>query len=149
MAKSKTPAVREPQLIRNPNMLFVLIFFVVMAVNALVLHFANAMFPMQVVLGTYSLSYFWSLVLSSGVIALITTFVMPFITDVANQMKKVLSPVEMMIIFFVVNFGAIWLVTRESQVFGLGVSSWLVVLVLAVVMDFLQGLAVMLLDKMK
>lgn len=124
-------------------------FLITMLVSAVVLYGANNMSPLQVVLGNQSLSLFWALVLSSGVIALVTTFVFPFISDFSAQMKHMLSPMEMMAVFLVVNFATVWLMSRVSQVFGLGISSWLVVLIVSIVLDVVQGAAMMLVEGMK
>lgn len=147
MAKAKTVTKNEEG--QNPGILFVMMFVIIMAVNAVIIHLANGMYPTQVVLGTISLSYFWALMLSSGVLSLLTTFAFPFISDFARQMRHMLSPIEMIVVYFVVNFVGLWFVTRVSQVFGLGVSSWMVVLVLAAVLDFVQGMAMMLLEKVR
>lgn len=148
MAKSKTPTKSDTSA-SDAGIMLVTMFLIIMAVNAVVLHFASGIAPTQVVLSTMSLSYMWALILSSGIISLLTTFVFPFISHFTNQMRHMLSPIEMIVVYFVVNFAAVWLVTRVSQVFGLGVSSWFVALILAAVLDFVQGMAMMLLEKFR
>jgi len=96
-----------------------------------------------------SLSLWWALIISSSVISLATVFSMPFINHVETTRQKLWSPAELMGMYFVINFFIIWLLGRVSEVFGLGVSSWLVVLVLAIILDFLQGTVMMMVEKMR
>lgn len=131
------------------GMLMVKMFVVTLIVNAIVISVANMVFPMQVVLGTMSLSRPWALILSSGMIALVTTFAWPFVVDMEVRRQKDWTPLQMIVIYFVVNFLSIWLIARVSEVFGLGISSWMAALLLAVPLDFIQGAAMMGLEKMK
>ncbi len=131
----------------NPGMIFVMIYFILFAVNAVVIYFANMMFPDKVVLSTMSLSSNWSVLLSAGKLALIATFLMPFFTEWEIRRKRVLSPAEWMGGYLLVNAAALWCITRFSEVFGLGVTSWVVVVVLAAVIDFAQGMAMMVFGK--
>ena len=45
--------------------------------------------------------------------------------------------------YFVVNLAELWFITRYAEIFGLGVSSWVVLVCLALVADLAQGMAVM------
>lgn len=134
---------------RNPNMMLVISFFVVFIVNMIVVGLANSFFPQNYVLGTHSLTYLWALMLFSGELALITTLIIPFVTEWEHMRKKIMSPVEWTILYFFVNFIAVWGLTRFSEVFGFGTSSWMLVLVLAVVLDLAQGMAMMMIEKIK
>jgi len=130
----------------NPSMKFVMTFFVMAAVNAVVIFLANMFFPSQVVLGTMSISHTWAVVLSAGTLAWFTMLFFPLVKSWELSKKRNLTPTEMMAAYLVINFVGLWSVTRVSELFGLGLSSWVVVLILAVVLDFLQGMAVMLMD---
>lgn len=136
-------------LMENPGIVLVISFFIVMIVNAVVIYFANSLMPQQVVLGTYSISHTWAIILSSAALSLLTTFLMPFINMYETKMKRLWTPPELIAMYLVINFVAIWLVTRFSEIFGLGVSSWFVVLILAVVMDLLQGMVMMGFEKVR
>jgi hypothetical protein len=114
---------------------------IVFVVNAIVLYLAQMFFPKNIVLGTHSLSYFWALYMSMGKLALLTAFIMPFVGKYENMRNKIFSPMEWMALYFVVNFVGIWTISRFSEQFGLGVTSWVVVLALAVVLDVAQGIA--------
>jgi hypothetical protein len=134
---------------RNPGIVMVLSYFVVKGVSAAVIYLANMWFPAQVVLGTVSLTMWWAVMLSAGTLALITTLVMPFLSEIEHRRGRLLSPVEMMVIYLVVNFAGLWVITRFAEVFGLGVTSWMVVLALAAVLDFFQGIAMVALEKIR
>ncbi len=134
---------------RNPGMMFVLSFFLVSAVNAVVFYLANMWFPQQIVVGTYSLSFAWAILLSSGALSLFTILILPFLKEWEITQKRDMKPAEMMGVYLVINFVGLWLLTRFSEVFGIGVRSWLVVLTLAVVLDFLQGMVMMQVEQMR
>lgn len=132
---AKTTAVSK----KNPGMMFVMTFFIVGVINALIIYLANMFFPSQVVLGTYSLSFFWAILLPAFTLSLVTVLALPFITQIEMMREKEFSPIEYIVVYMGINFTTLWLLTRSSQVFGLGVSSWIVVLLLAAVLNFLQG----------
>lgn len=56
---------------------------------------------------------------------------------------------DWMKLYFVVNTLSVYLITRFAEIYGLGVSSWIVVLVLAALMDIVQGVSMMQLGKVK
>jgi hypothetical protein len=133
----------------NPGMILVLSFAVLYIVNMIVIYFANMWFGLNVVLGTMSLSTLWALLLSAGTVAVINTFSIPFFHEWEMRRGKILSSWEWMAGYFVINVAAIWLVTRAAEIFGMGVSSWIVILVLAAVLDFVQGIGMMSLQSMQ
>ncbi len=118
-------------------------FLILFVVNALVIMIANKMFPTQVVLGTYSISYWWALYHSVFKLTVISVFVMPFITYYEWKNSVVFSPKQWMLTYFVVNIIAVYEITRYADNLGLGVSSWVVVVLLAAALDWLQGMAMM------
>jgi hypothetical protein len=132
----------------NPNMMMVISYVTVTVVSAVVIYLANMLFPDHIVLGTMSISMMWAVMLSAGKLGLITTLAMPFFTEFEIQRKKILSPMEFLIGFFVVNFAGLWFITRFAEIFGLGVSSWMVLIALAAVVDFAQGMAMMVVPKL-
>ncbi|PWU23533.1 hypothetical protein C5B42_02690 [Candidatus Cerribacteria bacterium 'Amazon FNV 2010 28 9'] len=144
MAKAKI--VPQSQ---NTGMMFTISFVIVAIVNALVIGLANIYFPKQVVLGTMSLTTLWAIILSASTISLLTLLVMPFLRVYEMNRKKMMSPIELMIAYFFVNVVSLWLVTRVSQVFGLGVSSFIIVLILGFILDMVQGIIMMQVDKMR
>jgi uncharacterized membrane protein YbhN (UPF0104 family) len=151
MPKSKARA-RVPESMQvkktNPNMMMVKTYVVMLVVNAVVLFVANMLFPMQIVLGTISLSPLWSILLSMGALALIDTLILPFAHEIEKRLGRVLTSWEWMLKYFIVNLVALWLITHASQQFGLGVTSVWVSVVLAVVLDVVQGMVMMSMGKM-
>lgn len=134
---------------QNPGMVMFSSYISVFLISALVIAIANVWFPQNVVLGTMSLSRVWAIMLSAAAIALITTFTMPFVTQWEIQRNKLATAAEMFSIYLAINFIAVWLITRVAEVFGMGVTSWLVVLVLAIALDLVQGMTMMWLESMK
>jgi len=134
---------------KNPGMEFNIFFLTMFIVNGAVIGLANMFFPSNVVLGTMSLSYGWALIISSLILSLIVMLALPFIVQLELNRKKDLNPGEMMAAYFIINFVSIWLITRAAEIFGLGVSSWYVVLALAFVLDMVQGLAITNIQKLR
>lgn len=118
-------------------------FFVLFAVNALVIYLANALFPADVVLGTYSISSWWALHHSVTKLSLIVTFAIAFVYYHEWKRGKDYSPREWMLAYFAVNTVAVWMITRFAENMGLGISHWWVAVLLAVALDWAQGFAMM------
>lgn len=118
-------------------------------VNAPILYLANMLFPEQVVLGTATLSLMWAVVLSMSALSLILTLLIPFLHEIERKLDRDLTMQEWIGAYLAINFGGIWLISRFSEQFGLGVSSWLVVLGLAVVMNLVQGVIMMQFEKFR
>lgn len=133
----------------SDGMILVVSYLVLFVVNSIVIYLAHMLFPSLVVLGTRSLSLVWAIALSMGVLSLINTFAIPLIRVYENERKRMFSTNEWMIAYFLLNFGGIWLIARGSAQLGLGITSWLVALVLTVAFDLVQGLVMMKLEKMR
>lgn len=131
----------------NPGMMLVISYLTLLVTNVVVLYLAHMWFPKYLVLGTLSLTATWALWLSMGKLALINTLAIPFFSEWEHRRGKILSSMEWMLWYFVVDFVGLWLVTRYARIFGLGVTSWVVVAVLALVLDFVQGMVMMKLEK--
>jgi len=134
---------------RNPGMNMVVSFKLVALVNIIVIWLANMLVPSNVVLGTMSLTPLWALVLSASVLSWFTVVLIPVIHEWEFRQKRDLTPVQWMAAYLVINFVGLWLLTRVSDIFGLGVSSWLIVLVLAAVLDFAQGMVMMQVERIR
>lgn len=145
MAK-ETKTIQPTQ---STGTILVLTYFALFAVNAVVLYVANMFFPKQIVLGTMSMDTTWAIVHSMAALALIGTFALPFIRQYENSRKKMLSSMEWMVYYLILNVVGVWVITRFSDQFGLGVSGWYVVVGLAVVLDIVQGAVMMGLQKMR
>lgn len=136
-------APKYPVPTSNPNMMITISFFVTWLTSAVVIAIANMFFPKAVVLGTVNIPFFSALLLSSAVLAGITVLAMPFFTEVEMRNKKILSPLHWMGGYLVINFVGLWGIGRLAEILGLGMSSWLIVLILAAVLDFFQGMVMM------
>jgi hypothetical protein len=132
---------------KNPGMVLTATFVIMYVVNALVLYVANMLFPQQVVLGTITLTPTWAIILSMSALSLLLTLLVPFAHEAERILDRDLSMPEWMGFYLALNFAGIWLISRFSEQFGLGVSSWIVVLALAAVMNVLQGVVMMQFDK--
>lgn len=138
MAKTVSP---------NTGILTVYTFFTLLLVNSIVLYIAQIIRPSNIVIGTHALGYFWGIGMSMGKLALIGTLAMPIIHEIENRRGRMFSDMEWIASYFVINFVSLWIITRFSEQFGLGVTSWYVVVILAAIMDVVQGVAMMSLQK--
>ncbi|MCL4208668.1 hypothetical protein KJZ63_03500 [Patescibacteria group bacterium] len=127
----------------NPNAQMSITFFLMWLVNALVIALANVVFPNNIVLGTMSLSYYMALLLSSGVLAWVATLVLPLFTEIEMRKQMVLTPQHWMLGYLIINVVSLWVLARFAEAIGLGISSWVYVLGMAAVLDFVQGMVMM------
>ncbi len=127
----------------NHGMTYVFVYATLFFVNALVLYFAHLWFPTQVVMGTVSLSQLWATILVSSKLALIGILTMPFFTAWEIKRKEILTPLHWLAGYLLINVTSIWLLSRFSEVYGLGITSWVVALSLGFVLNLVQGFAMM------
>ena len=130
-------------------MILVVTYFILLLVNSFVLALANSWFPQHVVLGTQALTPFSALALSMGALSLINTFAIPFVNQYEKTRKKPLTSKHWMLAYFGLNFTGLWLITRAAEQLGLGITSWVVAVILAVILDLIQGAAMMKLEKLR
>jgi hypothetical protein len=138
---------KKTKFAHNPGMLMVHSYLSLLLINVIVLWLAVRWFPQYIILGTMSLTAVWALWLSMGKLALIGMLTMPFFTEWEHRRGKVLSSAEWSVSYFFVNFIGLWIITRFAEVFGLGVTSWMVVAGLALALDIAQGLVMMKMEK--
>lgn len=131
----------------NPGLLLLVSYLNLFVVSCFGLMVAASLFPINIVLGTFSLSFSWSIFLSMAVLSWINTFAIPLVREWEKKQQKMLSSRDWMMLYFGLNFAGLWLISRFSQQFGLGISSWVYVVGLALWLDFLQGLAMMWMEK--
>lgn len=118
-------------------------FITLFLVNNLVLHVANVLFPESIVLGTASITHWWAMYHSMFKLTVICIFAMLLVTVCEWKNKVVFSPKQWMGTYLVVNFVALWCISRYADNLGLGFSSWFVILLFAGVLDMVQGMAMM------
>lgn len=118
-------------------------FITLFIVNSLLLYIGSMLFPQAIVLGTASISTAWAIYHSMLELTLISIVVMLLVTVCEWKNKIVFTPKQWMGTYLVVNFISLWGISRFADNFGLGFSSWLVILLSAVVLDIFQGMSMM------
>ena len=111
-------------------------------VNVIVVGIASMLLPDYVVLGNHLADPWVSLAQSMLIVTFLGVGAMPVIELVSGALRMKLSSAHWMAAYLVINAGAIWIVAKFAEMLGLGISSWMVALALAAVMDYLQGLIV-------
>lgn len=125
----------------------VITFFILFIVSAVVVLLAEALFPQAVVLGTSHINTSWVIIHSIATLALIEIFAIPFARIYENKTGRMLTHKDWLIYFFFVNFISIWIITRMPEQLGFGISSWFVAFLLSIVLDVVQVLAMIQLEK--
>lgn len=134
---------------QNPGLLLVLTYVILFFTNCIVIYLAHLLFPQHVVLGTAHLTLYWALILSASELAIIDTFVIPFVRQYEIRAGRMLKSFEWMILYFLLNFITLWIIARFAHIFGLGLSSWVVAALLALILDVAQGFVMMQLEKFR
>lgn len=130
-------------------MILVITYALLFTVNSLIFYLANSFFSEAVVIGTHQITMPWAFIHFIGTLTLINTFIVPFVREVEIRRGKMFQPSYWMLLYLVVNFMAVWGLTRFPEQLGIGISSWLVILSLAVALDITQGLAMMQLEQLQ
>ncbi len=131
------------------GMMMVVSYTLLFIVNSLVITIAATLFPSAVVLGTHALSSLWAVFHSMGTLSLVNTFTIPFVRGYEAREKRMFTSREWMALYFVENAVMLWIISRFSQEMGLGISSIVAILVLALVLDTVQGTVMMAIEKMR
>ena len=113
-------------------------FFVFWVIDALLLYFANMLYPGYYVLGNARLTAFWAVIVSGFVWTAVVWKAVILYNKLGIKDSEVLKA---MLFWLVVNFATLWIVARFSALFGFGVVSYVWVFALAVVGNCLQWLA--------
>ncbi|OGK62979.1 hypothetical protein A2334_01965 [Candidatus Roizmanbacteria bacterium RIFOXYB2_FULL_38_10] len=130
-------------------MILVVSYFVLFAVNSFIFFLSNLLFPYYVVLGTSHIPKLWAIAHSTGVLALLNTFAIPFVRVYEKNKGKVFTTQQWMIYYLLLNGVGIWIISRFPTQFGLGVRAWWVIVLLAAVLDVVQGIVMMKLEKFR
>ena len=128
---------------QNTGMTLVITYFVFFVINSLTVWLANVFFPDQVVLGTWHISRCWAIMLSMETLALINIFTIPFVKKYELKRGEAFSKNEWKIVYFLVNTVGVWLISRGSNQFGVGIKSWFVAVVLGLVLSVVQSMVMM------
>lgn len=108
--------------------------------NSLVVYLAHLLFPSHIVLGTHQIDPWSALFMAMAVLSVVIVGVAPVVQLVADMLRLKLSDREWIISFFVINVVALWFISRMAEMVGMGLSSWLVVVFLGLVLTGVQGL---------
>ena len=136
-------ALSKEKVQAHHGLMMIYSFITLFVVNNLVLHIANMFFPSQIVLGTASISHWWAMYHSMFKLTVICTFIMPLVSFYEWKNKLTFTSKQWMLTYLVVNFVALWCISRFADNLGLGFSSWFVILLFAGVIDMAQGMAMM------
>ncbi len=109
------------------NLEVVMLYFGFFTVNSLVIWLANMFFPSYVVLGTEWITRCWAIIHSMGTLALVNVFT----ASCGQEDKRMMTGL-------VVNSVGLWLIARLAKQLGLGISSWLIVVMLGLVLSAVQ-----------
>jgi predicted outer membrane lipoprotein len=133
----------------NTGLTLVITYFVLYIVNSLVILLANTLFPENVVLGTACLSLSWAIVHSMGTLAIVNTFAIPLVREYEKRAGRMLPKGQLMLVYFILNTVSVWVIARFAEQFGLGISSWIFAVLLAIVFTITQSIAMSWLEKAK
>lgn len=103
--------------------------------NAVILYVGSILFPTQIVLGNYTLPPILA-ALTTGVLL---TGVMAFTESAIKYYKlKIKKEMQLAMVYLVGNILGLWVLARLANYTGFGVSSYMVVIVLGIVLNTLQ-----------
>lgn len=107
--------------------------------GVLVALLSNLFFPKAVILGNHLLSPFVGAVYAMAMVALIAVGVMPVVEYLIKENKWKFSSTHWLLLYWVVNAGSMWLVGRFAEIVGLGISSWMVAVLVGLALNLVQG----------
>lgn len=110
-------------------------FLTLFVLNSFVVYLVSLFFSRQVVLGNYSLPSFLALFFSMAIFSLYQVLLAPFVKDICRQRNIKLNLNRWLVIYFFLNSIGLWIIARLANLFGLGISSWTVVVTLALVLS--------------
>lgn len=110
-------------------------FLALWVVNALLLYLANMLLPSNFELGNSMLSPLQATAIASFIWNWVLWHTETYLKDFDIKLK---DPLSMMSAYFLVNFASIWIIARFAVITGVGISSYLYVLLLAALANFVQ-----------
>jgi uncharacterized membrane protein YadS len=111
-------------------------FWLIMAVaNAIVIYLASLLFPMLVVLGNDKVPNILALLFT----ALLLTLILSLVAPVSKILKlKVTGDLSINTTYGIANIAGLWVLGRLASFIGLGISSFVVAIVLGVILSIVQ-----------
>jgi hypothetical protein len=117
------------------------IYVLFIIINSAIVYLAHTLFPQSVVLGTHVLSPMIALLQSMLFFTLLVVGSMPVLEILAKTLKYKLSEKSWILIYYAVNVIGLWITARFAELVGMGISSWMVAVILGLVLSLLQSLA--------
>jgi hypothetical protein len=108
--------------------------------STLLFYLVNLLFPQYLVFGTDQISSWVAMLQSSALLSLLVVGAIPIIEMVGSSMGRKISDSDWMVIYLLLNTIGIWLISRFAEVIGLGISSWVVALVVGFILNLAQGI---------
>ena len=137
---SSPPLVPMSQKMSFFQLLMMVAAFVV--INAVVLYAATVVVPQQVVLGNHVVTPPVAAVMAAVVLAFMIVGSLPLLESASELFKFRLKDSHQIVIYFVLNVLAIWLIARFAELIGLGLQSWVVAVGLGFVLNLVQGVVI-------
>lgn len=105
------------------------------AVNALLLYLASVLYPRNIVLGNNVLAPYLAVIITAVLLSVVLSFTLP----VARVLKiKEKNELGMSLSYTVANIIGLWLLARMAVFTGFGVSSYVVVVILGLILSAVQ-----------
>lgn len=144
MSSSRSSAMSTKQMSARQLMVATVLWFIA---HSVIVYFANRWYPDAVVLGTNVISPMMAMLYSMVVLTLLTVGSIPVVELLASQFRIKMGALHWFLSFLVIDAAALWLVARFAEQLGLGLSSWMVAAVLAVIIDLVQGALIQMVPK--
>lgn len=114
--------------------------FAFLVVTLITYYFFNLLFPTYLVFGTDQISGIAALLQSGALLSLLVVGAIPIIEIIGGALNRKMSDSDWMIIYLAINTIAIWIVSRFAEVVGMGISSWMIALVIGFILTLVQGI---------
>lgn len=111
------------------------LWFSIALVNAIALYVASLVVPAAVVLGNANLSNWMAVVITSALLTALLWLVKPVMKTAKLKVK---SDLAINMTYLVTNVVGLWVLARLANYSGFGVSSYMMVVVLGLVLNTLQ-----------
>lgn len=117
-------------------------FFVYFFVDLIILLSTAVMIPTLLVLGNNLVTPLMALILASFLLSFFVVSTVPIMELIVSRFEYEFTSRDWMAIFVAINVFFLWLLARFAQVVGMGISSWMVALVIGIVLSLIQGWSV-------
>lgn len=135
----KTTEVTETSMPRLSGKQIATMFVLFLAANFAALYLMNKWWPTNIVLGTHFFSPMVALLYTVLPLSILAVGLVPVVEYIMDTTNWKANDYHWLVLSFVVNAAAIWSLTRFAEWVGMGVSSWMVVAAMAIVLTAIQG----------